>query len=195
MKEGLTKFNTPAIAMRDSFTFSNEIYPVNVTAANGVLKNDFDLDGNLMIALITEPATKGYVELYSNGSFDYSPYKNFSGTDSLRYCIYDGYSLSEPNTVVFNVIGVNEAGDEPSYTESGGDLISAYPNPTSSIVNIKTKIAFKNLMLFDSTGRMVYKIKYGKRSAELDISSLPIGTYILVGEAHDKYISTKIIKK
>lgn len=194
MKEGLTKFNTPAIAMRDSFTFINKQYPVNITAVDGVLKNDFDLDGNLMIALITEPATKGFAELYSDGSFKYSPYKNFNDIDSLKYCIYDGYSLSEPNTVVFNVKGATGIDDDP-YSDSSYDLIVVYPNPTSSVVNIKTKIAFKNLMLFDSTGRMVYKIKYGKRSTELDISSLPNGTYILVGEAHDKFISTKILKQ
>jgi len=195
MKEGLTKFNTPAIAMRDSFAFTNEVYPLNVTAVDGLLKNDFDLDGNLMIALITEPASKGHVELYSDGSFNYSPYKNFSGIDSLRYCIYDGYSLSEPNTVIFNVKDTNDDGDEPSYTNPSHKLISAHPNPTSSVVNIKTKIAFKNLLLFDSTGRLIDKMKYGKKSTELDISNLPNGTYILVGEAHDKYISTKIIKK
>lgn len=195
MKKGLTEFNTSAVAMRDSFTFINETYPVNVAAVDGLLKNDFDLDGNLMIALVTEPASRGHIELFSDGSFKYSPYKDFSGIDSIKYCIYDGYSLSNPNVVIFNVKGTNEDGDEPSHTESSDKIITVHPNPVSSVVNIKTEVAFKNLMLFDSTGRMLYKIKYGKRSTKLDISELPSGTYILVGEANDKYISTKIIKK
>lgn len=194
LKEGLTKYNTPAVAMRDSFAFINETYPVHKVKQDGVLKNDFDLDGDLMIALITEPASKGHIELYSDGSFDYSPYKNFSGVDSMKYCIYDGYSLSEPNTVVFNVIGANEDGGDP-HTDSSGDLISVFPNPTSSVVNIKTKVAFENLMLFDSTGRLISTIKYGKEYMALDISNLPSGAYILVGEANDKFISTKILKQ
>ncbi|MGQ1947035.1 Ig-like domain-containing protein [Geofilum sp. OHC36d9] len=192
MQAGLTRFNTPAIATRDSFTFSNEVYPVSVTAGNGLLKNDFDLDGQTLVALVTEPPVNGQIELNNDGSFVYLPNNNFSGTDSLMYCIYDGYSLSKSNTVVFTVKGTNTGiGDLP---EVHDDLIVVYPNPATSIVTVKTKILFGELKLFNSSGQLVKHVTSVQPSFQLDLSDLASGAYFVVGKTNNKYYSAKIIK-
>jgi hypothetical protein len=192
MQSGLTQFNTPAIATRDSFIFSNEVYPVSVSDSTGVLKNDFDLDGQTLVALVTEAPENGQIELNNDGSFVYLPNDNFSGIDSLKYCVYDGYSLSTSNTVVITVEGTNTSIDSlPTATD---DLIVVYPNPSTSSVTIKTAIVFGELKLFNSEGQLVDYIQNQSTVLEYDVSGLAVGTYLLVGKTNNKYYSVKLIK-
>ena len=59
-------------------------------AAPGVLGNDADPDGNpLAVILVTAPLF-GALTLNPDGSFDYVPVVNFTGTDSFSYKVTDG---------------------------------------------------------------------------------------------------------
>lgn len=192
IKTRLTEFNSSAIAVRDTFIFDNENYPVSVDSENGVLKNDFDLDGNLMICLITEPPVNGQVILNNDGSFFYQPNIGFSGYDNFQYCIYDGYSLSEPNEAVINVIG-NFVNIDELVTDLS-EKMNIYPNPTTAKFTIQTEIIFDEIKLFNTAGQLIQNLKYGQNNYEIDISSQPNGTFLLVAKYKDKYISKKIIK-
>jgi VCBS repeat-containing protein len=78
-------------------------------AANGVLANDTDPDGNPLTAtLVTGPAN-GTLTLNPNGSFSYTPNANYHGPDSFTYRAGDGSLSSEPVTVSINVAPVNDA--------------------------------------------------------------------------------------
>ncbi len=192
MKERLTEFNTPAVAVCDTFIFENETYPVTIDSINGVLKNDFDLDGNLMIPLISETPINGQVSLNNDGSFAYQPNDGFNGYDSFNYTIYDGYSLSEPNTAVINVIGNTGEIDEDIANLS--EMMEIYPNPTSSRFKIKTKIVFDEIKLFNTAGQLIKTLKYGQNYYEQDISVYNNGVFFIVAKYKNKYISKKIIK-
>jgi len=58
---------------------------LTVTAANGVLKNDTDIDSTNLTASLKFTTTHGNVEFGADGSFTYMPNNGFTGTDSFTY--------------------------------------------------------------------------------------------------------------
>ncbi len=74
--------------------------------------------------------------------------------------------------------------------------IEIYPNPTSSIINIKSKILFSsNLEVWDLYGNIVKSIQLNKSERiKLNLSDIPQGIYILKFKANAKYHYKKIIK-
>jgi len=83
---------------------------LSVSAAEGVLINDYDQEGDGLTAmLVTGPTNAASFMLYNDGSFDYTPAANFNGTDSFTYTAHDGTSDSNVATVTITVTGVNDA--------------------------------------------------------------------------------------
>ncbi len=105
--------NGRPVAGADSFT-TVEDTSLNVTAANGVLKNDTDPENSPLTAQLTTPPTHGTVTLNANGSFVYTPAGNFAGPDSFTYVAFDGGRASLPATVSLTVTPVN---DPPSASD------------------------------------------------------------------------------
>jgi VCBS repeat-containing protein len=87
----------------------NEDGSLSVTAANGVLANDTDPDGDPLTAAVVQGPANGALTLNADGSFAYVPKANFSGTDSFTYRANDGSANSAPTTVTINVTPVNDA--------------------------------------------------------------------------------------
>ncbi|MPL92728.1 hypothetical protein SDC9_38841 [bioreactor metagenome] len=191
MKDRLPEFNTPAVAVRDSFEFVDEFYPVTVASVDGVLKNDFDLDGSLLVALITQPPANGQVQLNNDGSFVYYPFAAFNGVDSFRYCLFDGYSLSAENSAVLTVSGNTGLGDVAKADEA---FIHVFPNPAESYVNIETSDIFDEIKIFDSNGQLVSSSAYGSRMHSVDVKNLNEGVYYIVGLYRDKYYTARFMK-
>ncbi|MCA9211874.1 MAG: tandem-95 repeat protein [Planctomycetales bacterium] len=74
-----------------------------ISAANGVLKNDTDADGDTLKAvLLTQPTHAADFALNDEGGFTYSPEPNFFGTDTFTYAAND-FRNSEPATVTIEV--------------------------------------------------------------------------------------------
>jgi hypothetical protein len=73
------------------------------------------------------------------------------------------------------------------------DLVSIYPNPTSSILNLKipTNIEVKNVKIFDILGKDV-GVSYNNR---FDISYLSHGVYLLKVETTAGTVTQKIVKQ
>ncbi|PWD97927.1 T9SS type A sorting domain-containing protein [Marinilabilia rubra] len=191
MKDRLPEFNTPAIAVRDSFDFSSETFPVVLDAEEGVLKNDYDIDGDFRVAVISEPPVYGDAELRSDGSLVYQAQEGYSGVDTLKYYLFDGYSLSRPNLVVMAV-----SGDEPETEEEGSrgtDLLNVYPNPTSGKVYIDTAVFYEEILVFDSSGRLLETHKSASGIIDVDLSRYKSGVYLIVAKWEDEYISRKVI--
>lgn len=90
--------NDPPVAVADVYTLAD--LPV---AAPGVLANDFDVDGNPLIAILETGPISGTLEFNPDGSFDYTPSSpaSFSG-DSFTYRASDGVATSNVVTVMIN---------------------------------------------------------------------------------------------
>jgi hypothetical protein len=79
-----------------------------VDAANGVLANDSDPEGDPLQAVLEGGVMNGDLNLNPDGSFNYTPYPDFSGSDSFTYRASDGTSTSTLATVLLTVNPVND---------------------------------------------------------------------------------------
>jgi hypothetical protein len=70
-----------------------------VPAGQGVLANDSDPDGDPLSAVLGAGPAHGTLSLAADGSFTYSPFYNFVGTDTFSYGASDGV-LTGPLTAV-----------------------------------------------------------------------------------------------
>ena len=66
----------------------------------GLLANDSDPDGDALTASLISQAGNGTVSLSSDGSFTYTPDKNFSGDDTFTYSASDGEASNTGSVTV-----------------------------------------------------------------------------------------------
>ena len=110
--------NDPPVANDDSYTVSED--GLLQVALPGLLGNDNDNEDNpLTAAVVTEP-TDGLLTLNADGSFEYEPDADFSGSDSFTYVANDGNSDSDIATVAITVTAINDnpvASDDSATTD------------------------------------------------------------------------------
>jgi VCBS repeat-containing protein len=114
----VTTPNLPPTATNDGYSMLEDGV-LNVTAGNGVLKNDNDPDNGpqgLVARNFSTPAN-GNLTTSGNGSFTYTPDADFNSTDTFTYEAFDGAAATQA-TVTITITQVN---DVPSFT-SGGDV-------------------------------------------------------------------------
>ncbi|MDN5627807.1 MAG: T9SS type A sorting domain-containing protein, partial [Weeksellaceae bacterium] len=74
--------------------------------------------------------------------------------------------------------------------------IQVYPNPASEVLNIKLNNAQKaTFKIFDLAGQLVKESSSSDQLAEINISGLPKGVYILNINTGKESVNKKIIKK
>jgi hypothetical protein len=81
--------NTPPVGAPDSYTVRQDHFLI-VDAANGVLVNDSDADGDALNVegVIVFPA-HGALQIEADGSFLYTPEIGFTGEDGFQYQLFD----------------------------------------------------------------------------------------------------------
>lgn len=191
MKNNLGSFNTPAIAVRDSFYFENIAFPVDVLAENGILANDFDVDGEEMISLLTENTKNGQVYLNNDGSFTYNPNPGFSGYDVFEYSVYDGNTLSKSNSVVMYV---EQTTSTEEITFAGSEILKVYPNPTHDYLHLESQYEIDFIQVFDLTGTMIESEAVEDDSYTLDVTTYSFGNYIIVVKTGGEVVSHRFVK-
>jgi VCBS repeat-containing protein len=116
--------NGAPVADDDQYAVSED--NVLVIAADGVLDNDSDDDGDTLTASLVADASNGNVTLNSDGSFSYVPDAQFNGVDSFTYAANDGQINSLPATVSITVNAVDDppvAFDDFYFVEPGQPLV------------------------------------------------------------------------
>ena len=96
-------------AYPDEYT-ATEDQKLTISAADGVLKNDDQNSGTLTVAAIDTP-DHGILTLGSDGSFEYTPYADFSGTDTFTYQATN--TTSDESNIALVTITVEPANDAP----------------------------------------------------------------------------------
>ncbi len=122
--------NRPPVALLDNYQI--EINETLNVAAPGVLMNDSDPDGDPLTAILIDDVTTGDLKLNADGSFDYLPMTDVSGTVSFTYQANDG-ELSSSSTTVNIQIGtptiqavlVNSLDDMQVININNGALLNA----------------------------------------------------------------------
>lgn len=126
---GITPFNNPPIANRDS---AQIVYPAKATI--DLLANDIDPDGDNIVYNIFFPPLNGTVTHLGNGVIEYEANSTFRGVDSFFYKISDDGSpvKSDTGTVVIVVGGLPAANF--TYSTSGFDV--TFENISSGYDNV-----------------------------------------------------------
>lgn len=120
--------NATPLALNESFTGKRNV--MMIIDAPGILANDVDADGDLLEALLVAPPRRGVLTLNSDGSFNYMPNNNWTGTDTFTYRAYDGMTTSNLATVSIRVSAsgsILPEGRNDSYTVQGGSVLTVAP--------------------------------------------------------------------
>ncbi len=105
--------NHPPVGSPDSYEVDLG-QALNVSAAEGVLVNDSDADGDpIMPAVVTMPA-HGMLMLFPDGAFTYTHFGAPFPADSFTYVLSDGNEQSAPITVNLTINTFSEADEEVS---------------------------------------------------------------------------------
>ncbi len=83
--------NNPPVAVADTYETDQNVELV-IGILDGVLDNDYDVDGDELTATLKTNVTNGVLVLKGDGSFTYTPKADFCGTDSFVYTL-----VSYPN--------------------------------------------------------------------------------------------------
>ncbi len=142
----------------DSYTTAEDT-PLNVDASLGVLENDNDVDGDTLTATLASQAANGTVLLSFDGSFTYTPFADFSGSDSFSYTVSDGTSVSDPVSVSLTVIDVNDApiaiADTYNATEDTVLTIDAVLGVLANDTDVDSTSLTSNISSFPANGTVV----------------------------------------
>ncbi|MGI9244182.1 MAG: Ig-like domain-containing protein, partial [Verrucomicrobiales bacterium] len=90
----------PAVGDDDYRVVTN--YPITINAAEGVLGNDTDADGDTLTVSLVSDVANGALSLDPDGAFIYTPAQDFEGDDSFVYQARD-LSTGSTGTVTLRV--------------------------------------------------------------------------------------------
>ncbi|AEP08632.1 type I secretion C-terminal target domain-containing protein [Micavibrio aeruginosavorus] len=135
---------------------------------------DFDENGNSIYVQSGTYATAngGSVNILVDGSFIYTPYENFYGSDNFNYTLLDSAGGYDVGTVYIVVNSINDAPTIAS--ESEGNVASYLMN--EGVASVATVIAVDP----DSQSNLVFSIFGGVDAQMFGIDSLSGALYFLV---------------
>lgn len=99
--------NIAPIALGDSYLTLEDTALEITDAAEGVLFNDEDANGDLLTAVLDQAPANGDLLFNTDGTFTYTPAPGFTGDDSFSYVADDGRVSSSPALVTITVREVN----------------------------------------------------------------------------------------
>ncbi|HAV64794.1 MAG TPA: hypothetical protein DCY13_20805, partial [Verrucomicrobiales bacterium] len=161
--------NTPPIALDDTdyLTFNGKA--LTVTAAQGVLANDSDPDGDSITSILVSDVSHGALQLNHDGSFTYTPSSDHSGLDSFTYRASDGRTNSTTRTATIrtaNLLGVVS--------------VSPPPNGLNASTNTEVEFTFNSPLVASTIpGRVTVNGSLtGRRAFSTSISGLQLRLHL-----------------
>lgn len=116
----------------DDYYIATEDTEMAISAENGVLINDSDIDGDLLTAILSTGPSDGVAAVQPDGSFTYQPNENFNGEDSFEYIASDGKDSTVMAMVSVTVTPVEDApvadNDEEQTDENSALAIDVLAN-------------------------------------------------------------------
>jgi hypothetical protein len=195
IKRELPQYNSQPVGVSDSF----EVFPgesLVIGIEQGLLANDFDIDGNEMKAMLSfgNSPENGTLELHPNGSFLYEPHAGFIGEDHFSYYLYDGISYS---AMVPVTIGVGyPLGLERDPVEMEENIFNIFPNPGNHDFYISSSRPFHDasLTVYDMTGRKLAHMLLEKNTSLMSLGDAESGIYIFTIRYENRTEVHRVVK-
>lgn len=109
---------------------------------------------------------------------------------------YDVYVFAVCGTNLSDLLGPNSfTTEELSVKSSYFSDFSVYPNPTSSVVNLKSAYPIEKLSLYTLLGKKVYSSVPNSLHTEVSLDQLNSGVYLLQVMMNDEIKTFKLMKK
>lgn len=176
LKQMLPQFNSSPIAFADSF----DVWPgetLEIEIEEGLMKNDFDIDGNQIEAVLAfgSGTTHGSLQLHPDGSFHYTPAPSFRGDDFFMYYLDDSRAYS---TLVPVSLHVGYPADVSP--DLAPDRVSVFPNPGDGrfCISIAQPFGEAFLKVVDMMGREIAQMKLEGEVNWINIDNSIPGMYL-----------------
>lgn len=160
----------------------NEHFGVAVSTTDGLLPEDFEIIWE--DELTAKTAGEWYyfnVDLRAyQGQDIYVSIVHFNCTNQFSINIDDIKLYRSYNTDV---------------AEVEMNMFSIYPNPTTEKLIIESQVVVNQYDIYDITGAMVMSKPVNEKSFEIDVSELPVGTYLIKMSANDIVQTKHFIKE
>jgi gliding motility-associated-like protein len=170
----INDLNYPPVAVDDKFNTAFNA-PVNATVAT----NDNEPDGDNVTFTVVSPGSHGQVTMNPDGSFIYTPDKNYSGPDKFTYKICDALGLCANAGVTITVAdGLVELKIPNVFTPNGDGV-----NETFEIRDLNIFLE-NEITIINRWGNSVYEKKNYENT--WDGNGLDEGTYFYVLKVKDK---------
>jgi hypothetical protein len=112
--------NDAAVSIDDDFVV-DQLSVLNLSAANGVLVNDLDVEADLLQAVLVDGPQNGRLVLNADGSLTYTPNATFFGEDVFTYQTLDGTDDGSVATVRITVRQTVTSTSNDSDGDASGD--------------------------------------------------------------------------
>jgi hypothetical protein len=112
--------NDVPVAVDDAYTTEAGV-PLNV-APPGVMGNDYDVEADILEAILIDLPMHGVVVLYLDGSFNYIPDAAWCGVDTFAYYVFDGSDYSNIALVTITVVDVIPPVTTIQFVGDGGEF-------------------------------------------------------------------------
>ena len=149
------------VANDDSFTVTTgKSYSSSIP---GVLANDLNGVGSLLVSTLVTGPSHGTVALSTNGSFIYTPAAAYLGSDSFTYADSDGSNTSPPATVSITIVpnvAPDTAADYFTYT-ANTPLAVAAPGVLTNDVDANGDGFFASLVSGPNYGTLILNTNGG----------------------------------
>ncbi|MEZ6119718.1 MAG: cadherin-like domain-containing protein [Pirellulaceae bacterium] len=111
-------------AAADRYLLGASLSTIYIDAADGLLANDTDLDGESLRAILVTPPLIGNLTLQADGSFSYDALPGFTGSISFEYAVSDATTQSSSTVVTLEIQGAQTPGvSQPPKVDSSPDEI------------------------------------------------------------------------
>ncbi len=125
---------------------------------------------------------------------------NEAGQSAPGYILSETCELTTPTTfagigfadvhIIINVV------EGTASVEDFASNFSVYPNPATNVINVANSAdVINNVTITDLNGRTVKQVTSGVNEAQINISDLAQGVYILNASSNDKSFTQKIVKQ
>ncbi|OYQ49013.1 fibronectin type III domain-containing protein [Flavobacterium aurantiibacter] len=110
----------------------------------------------------------------------------------VYYFGFNAYSSANQNNIYLDNISIDIALPNDSFTDSDFNF---YPNPVKDVLNLSYNQTIKNIEVFNFLGQRVHEYTVNSNNAQIDMSKLPTGSYLLKVASEDQLKTIKIVKQ